>query len=384
MADTIFLLDNNKQLTELTEADYLTEDELQTLLADFPKLISGDLIDAGNPRRWLMIKREMAIADSETAGGRWSLDHLFIDQDGIPALIEVKRSTDTRIRREVIGQMLDYAANAVSYWNVNDIREHFESTCSQKGVPADECLLEFLGSEELVLNYWNIVQTNLKASKIRLLLVADTIPREMKRIIEFLNEQMTTCIILGIEIKQFKGQNNFKTLVPKVIGATANAQNQKSAVKNGVGELWTEERFFAEINAKYPDHYQIYRAIFEESRKLFDDVWWGAGLKTASFIPNLRIDKLFISLFSVYSYGAVEMQFQYLKGKKPFDNEEKRRELLNRLNDALGMKLDNMERRPSVRIAVFNKPGVLAAFFGVVKWYIDEVRNYYKLLNKDF
>ena len=41
MADTIFLLDNNKQLVELTEADYFTEDELQTLLADFPKLISG-------------------------------------------------------------------------------------------------------------------------------------------------------------------------------------------------------------------------------------------------------------------------------------------------------------------------------------------------------
>jgi len=29
-------------------------------------------------------------------------------------VVEVKRGTDTRIRREVVGQMLDYAANAVS------------------------------------------------------------------------------------------------------------------------------------------------------------------------------------------------------------------------------------------------------------------------------
>jgi|SRR5579872_2595824 len=59
----------------------------------------------------------------------WSLDHLFIDQDGIPTLVEVKRGTDTRIRREVVGQMLDYAANAVVYWPVESIRSHFDRTC---------------------------------------------------------------------------------------------------------------------------------------------------------------------------------------------------------------------------------------------------------------
>jgi len=38
-----------------------------------------------------------------------------LDQDAIPTIVEVKRSTDTRIRREVVGQMLGYAANAVVY-----------------------------------------------------------------------------------------------------------------------------------------------------------------------------------------------------------------------------------------------------------------------------
>jgi hypothetical protein len=40
---------------------------------------------------------------------------LIIDQHAIPTLVEVKRSTDTRIRREVVSQMLDYAANADNY-----------------------------------------------------------------------------------------------------------------------------------------------------------------------------------------------------------------------------------------------------------------------------
>ena len=55
-------------------------------------------------------------------GNRWSLDHLFLDQEGIPTLVEVKRGTDTRIRREVVGQMLDYAANAIVYWPVEELR----------------------------------------------------------------------------------------------------------------------------------------------------------------------------------------------------------------------------------------------------------------------
>ena len=45
-------------------------------------------------------------------GGRWLVDRLFLDQDGVPTLVEVKRSSDTRIRREVVGQLLEYAANA--------------------------------------------------------------------------------------------------------------------------------------------------------------------------------------------------------------------------------------------------------------------------------
>jgi len=59
---------------------------------------------------------------SEEGGDCWFVDHLLIDQDGIPTLVEVKRSTDTRIRREVVGQMLDYAANAVVYWPVETIK----------------------------------------------------------------------------------------------------------------------------------------------------------------------------------------------------------------------------------------------------------------------
>lgn len=66
-------------------------------------------------RRWLFIRRETGIPDAAEVSNRWAVDHSFIVQDGIPTLVEVKRSSDSRIRREVVGQLLDYAANAVAY-----------------------------------------------------------------------------------------------------------------------------------------------------------------------------------------------------------------------------------------------------------------------------
>jgi hypothetical protein len=37
------------------------------------------------------------------------------DAAGVPTLVEVKRSSDTRARREVVAQLLEYAANATAY-----------------------------------------------------------------------------------------------------------------------------------------------------------------------------------------------------------------------------------------------------------------------------
>jgi hypothetical protein len=113
------------------------------------------------------------------------LDHLFIDQDGIPTLVEVKRSTDTRIRREVIGQILDYAANAVSYWTIEEIIHRYEEQCKSINKDSFLSLQDFLQNENEPENFWELTKTNLKAGKIRMLIIADIIPKELQRIIYF-------------------------------------------------------------------------------------------------------------------------------------------------------------------------------------------------------
>jgi len=93
--------------------------------------------------------------------------------------------------------------------------------------------------------FWSKVQENLQEGIIRMLFVADKIPDELRRIIEFLNEQMTKSEVLGIEIKQYCNlEKNIKTLVPSVIGISTNPQ------KTQIKLQWNLEQFMNEIENK--------------------------------------------------------------------------------------------------------------------------------------
>ena len=243
MSRGIFLISESTTLTELREQPYDSEGLLQELLANYPAILAGDQIERESPRRWLLVTREMGLASEESGGSRWSVDHLLIDQDAVPTIVEVKRSTDTRIRREVVGQMLEYAANAIVYWPVESLRARFEKTCAERQQNPDGQLLSFLEDERDADTFWSQVKTNLQAGKFRLVFVADEIPTELRRIIEFMNQQMDPAEVLGVEIKQYVA-GGIRTLVPAVIGQTEEAQ-QRKGTGAGTNRQWDEETFFA-------------------------------------------------------------------------------------------------------------------------------------------
>jgi len=228
MSEKIFNLHGNGRLVEMESKKFDSEDIFQSLLEDHPSLLAGDQIDPKHPRRWLLVKREMGVRSEEGTANRWSIDHLFLDQDAVPTLVEVKRSSDTRIRREVVGQMLDYAANSVAYWNIADLINAFEKQCTENGNDPEEQLNALLGEEGDAEEYWKKVKTNLQVGRLRMLFVADEIPTELQQIIEFLNVQMDPAEVLGVQINHYVGQE-MRTLVPRVIGKTAEAETRKRA-----------------------------------------------------------------------------------------------------------------------------------------------------------
>jgi hypothetical protein len=278
----IFLLnDNGKTLTPMTETGYVTEGDLQTFLADHPDLLPGDQIDPESPRRWLLVAREMGVPGDVDESGRWSLDHLFLDQDGIPTFVECKRSQDTRARREVVAQMLDYAANGLEYWSVDRLRQSATETADKRGISLDQLILDLFddGDERTVETYWQMVEANLRAGKVRLIFVLDQSTRELRRLVEFLNQKMADVEVLIVEIRQFLGEAQ-TALVPRVLGITEQARSTKVGSTAGqprVNKALVFERCSLEAGP-------LFESIFNASEGRQCQIYWGVvGFSVRAF-----------------------------------------------------------------------------------------------------
>jgi predicted transcriptional regulator of viral defense system len=193
----------------------IVEKVLQKLLEEFPSLLSTGVTEDPKDYRWILVKREVGIPSEEGGVDRWYLDHLFLDQDGIPTLVEVKRSSNDQIRREIVGQMLDYAANAIEYWPPEIIREHYLTTCNNQGkdpVCTINNLLKLDTNENISYDeYWERVIGNLKVGRIRLIFFADRISDELKRIVKFLQAQFNLAEVWDVEIEEYIS-NNFNVV----------------------------------------------------------------------------------------------------------------------------------------------------------------------------
>lgn len=374
----IHLLGADRQLVRLEERAYDSEDLLQSFLAEHPDLLAGEQIDGVNPRRWLLVEREAALPSEEGGGGRWSVDHLFLDQDAIPTIIEVKRSTDTRIRREVVGQMLDYAANAVVYWPVEALRARFEATCANEGRDAVVALQRVLSDANDQEDFWARVKTNLQAGKVRLVFVADDIPPELRRVVEFLNGQMDPAEVLAVEIKQYVGQG-LAALVPRVIGQTVAAKDAKStASASSARGQWDEMSFLDALTARSGSEAATVASrllAWTYERRLRPQ--WGNGHQDGSFYAMLDHAGQSHCFFGAWTSGTASVQFgDMLRLGPPFADEGRRRELLDRLNMIPGVTLDpkRIAKYPSLPLVVLRDEQALLAFFQAFEWAISMIQ----------
>jgi len=366
---SVFVLKDSETLVALQPAKFASEDDFQHLLAKFPALLSGGQTDDTSQRRWLLLKREKSIPAEDGGTGRFSVDHLFVDQEGVPTLVEVKRQSDTRLRREVVGQMLDYAANAVVYWPVEQLRAEFEEGCTENGIYPSEEIRNRLGVEVDPEALWQLVKTNLQAGKIRMLFVADQIPAELRRIVEFLNEQMDPAEMLALELRQFAGEG-VKTILPTVYG-----QTEKSKKKEAVGSpkrQWDESSILDTIK---PDDRQVAKAIVDWMKSA-GKVWFGEGARSGSVNLTITVGRENYSPMKMWTYGSIEIEFEYLKTKGPFASATKRGDLLERLNKIEGISLseDQIEVRPTILLSTLSNEVRLSSFRKVMDWVVDELR----------
>ncbi len=207
-------VEDGDQLRAYEDTMFNNEDELQELLAKHVDLLAGDHSGDGEPSRWMLVTREVDVPDSDSSAGRWALDHLFVDGGGVPTLVEVKRATDTRIRREVVGQLLDYAANGAKYWSADDLRRSAEAT---HGDDLGHKMTALIGDDGDLDGFWETVEKNLRVGRMRLVFAADRLPAELVAVIEFLDRAMRDVEVMGLQVQQY-AEGNKRILVTRTKG----------------------------------------------------------------------------------------------------------------------------------------------------------------------
>ncbi len=348
---TIYTVDAAGTLTAMQPSEPHSEDFMQKLVAAHPELI------ADQDGALLLIRREQPIADREDGSGRWSLDHLFVTRSGVPVLVELKRAVDTRLRREVIGQMLDYAANGTAYWQGGRIAESFAATMTEQGRDAESELATFLAGTTEPQEFWQQVDANFSAGRIKMVFVADTIPRELARIVEFLNEQMKADV-RAVELSWFESETGVTALTPRTIGETERAQTEK-AVRGTLPpiarEAWIEERL-SKHGAGTVTGARAFIELIETTGGTAEVASTQGSIVSWYASPNGFLYPLSLSHFSK---GSVQLCLCYLINRPAFASVDVRQMIYDRLTNIVGpLSTKTLNGTPSFSVTKLNDPVV--------------------------
>ena len=199
--------------------------ELQDLLESELNLIPGDQINNDDPPQWLLVKREMPVPDPSSGKDRWYIDFFLSDQHAFPTFVECKRYAVNESRREVVGQVLEYAANAHHYWDREQLRELTSTSAGIRGCSVED---EFrrLGITDTEDDYFDRVVENLHEGQLRIIFFLENSPDELRSIVDFLNRQTERTEFLIVEARLFE-MEGMRIAVPSVFGYTEQARRIK-------------------------------------------------------------------------------------------------------------------------------------------------------------
>ncbi|MEL7683524.1 hypothetical protein AAG594_04235 [Citromicrobium bathyomarinum] len=323
---------------------------MQQLVAQYPEIITdgdGDL---------LLIAREPAIGDGETKG-RWALDHLFVTREGVPVLVELKRASDTRIRREVVGQLIDYAANASAHWESGTIAAAFARTAGEEH--ADAVLADFIDARD-PSEFWEQVESNLSSGRIKLVFVADVVPRELATVVEFLNEQMRADV-RAVELRWFSSSDGKSTtLSPRVIGETARASISKDARRRGRMSVdeWLSNRLMIDDDEVLEGIAIGLRCVDALGGRTFVPL---SGGSIVGAWPTA--DGKTTYPFGVYPKGLIVLRLGNLKHRPSFRDDPCRKGLYDTLTEIVGpLHTNSIAGEPGFDARLLKDPTVLERY----------------------
>jgi hypothetical protein len=194
------------------------EEWLQRLIMEYPSLLPVDQIEPA------FANLVPICIELPTPSG--FVDNLFVTPDGNLALIECKLWRNPEARREVIGQIIEYAKD-LSAWTYQKLQEAISRTTLFGGSNGEKTgsLYETVSSrgETDEAFFIDAVSRNLRRGRFLLLIVGDGIREGVESITAFLQQYAGLHFTLAIvELALFEGPTGGYIAQPRVLAKTTN------------------------------------------------------------------------------------------------------------------------------------------------------------------
>lgn len=221
---------------EPENSGYTDEAHLQNILLAHPWLIPG-------------VSRAAQVC-IELQSGVGPSDVVAVDLVNGLTLVECKLASNREIRREIIGQVLDYASR---FWRMS-VQDFDARWISRTG----HSLFAHEGdSTEL----WSRLERSLSSGEFRIILAVDEINDDLRRIVEYLNHVTEPSVAVIAVVYARSQDGNIEILSRQIFGEElARAKFQQA---REVRERWTESQFLSWIDENDPEISEKARIVIE-------------------------------------------------------------------------------------------------------------------------
>lgn len=294
---------------------HLAEQFLQEALNKSPDLLPIDEIDP-------------AFGPLATLGREIdNIDNLYISPTGKITLVETKLWRNPEATREVVAQVIDYAAR-LSQWSYADLEAALKTAMSPAPV-GDGALYAYVARKfpKTVLpeeQFIDEVQKNLRAARFLLMVVGDGIRENLESMLGHLHRQpqmlFTFCLV---EMQIFENPDLFKgrLLLPVVVAKTTEVvravvrvhttgqaevsvaiEEEQEKTPGARRRTLSEDEFFSEIQDESAR--QLFRRLLGFAGEIGAELTWRAGSVSVQ-LPDPNGSRQNLTLFVLTNSGMI-------------------------------------------------------------------------------
>jgi hypothetical protein len=245
---------------------FLKEAALEALIESTPELLNP----IGDGLVFLPIGWQVPVGPSRIG---FRLDLLFLASDGVLTLVETKLQANDESRREVIGQVLEYAS-WVEEWTVDTVRTVANQYLSSlrapetiRGLNFDDAIVQAFGTaledapeEGLPETILSKLEASLLAGRLRVVCGVDETIESLERLVGYLSRNSQLDVIL-LQVNHFPlGDSKEAVLIPTLQGG------KRDIVRSAVATVrLTEATLLESFDAG--DDREAMRSLIEVARQ---------------------------------------------------------------------------------------------------------------------